>query len=44
MSMLEGKGRHGGRVNHLEGLAMIEGHITKKVLLMHYSAYQVKSF
>ena len=40
MSMWEGKGRHGGWLNHLEGPAIIEGHIMKKVLFLHYSAYQ----
>ena len=40
MSMWEGKGRHGGWLNHLEGPAIIEGHTMKKVLFLHYSAYQ----
>ena len=35
-------GRHGGWLNHLEGPAIIEGHIMKKVLFLHYSAYQGK--
>ena len=29
MSMLEGKGRHGGWLDYLEGPAIIEGHIMK---------------
>ena len=40
MSMLEGKGRHGGRLNHSEGSAMIEGHIMKKILILYCSSYQ----
>ena len=34
MSMLEGKGRHGGWLNNLEGPSILEGHIMKKVLFL----------
>ena len=40
MSMWEGKGRHGGWLNHLEGPAIIVGHIIKKDFFLRYSAYQ----